>query len=120
MRRLEALQGFKQIYAPFDGIITRRDIDIGSLITFGSTGNLFPRLLEMPKNFSKLLKSMCCARLSDVPQPFFRLIYEGLEAQAIVREYPEKVFKGIVDRTTGSLDTHRTHTSHTSEYLQSP
>lgn len=104
VRRLEAFQAFKQIYAPFDGIITRRDIDIGSLITAGSSGILFPAPLGNPQELFQIAKIDILRAFVDVPQTYYRLIKDGLEAQTTIKEYPGKIFKGAVDRTTGSLD----------------
>jgi RND family efflux transporter MFP subunit len=50
VRRLQQIQGFEKVYAPFDGVITARNIDVGSLIQAGDSGSLkaelFPRCMR--------------------------------------------------------------------------
>lgn len=96
VERLEKLQGFKHIIAPFSGIITERNIDVGSLITAGSTGNL--------QQLFFLVKTDIIRMFVNVPQYFYRLIKEGLTADITIQEFPGKSFKGIVTRTAGALD----------------
>lgn len=96
MKRLEKLQGFKHIYAPFDGTIIERDIDIGSLITAGSNGN--------PQQLFRIAQTDILRVFVNVPQYAYRLIYYGQPVDVIVREFPNKVFKGVVVRTSKSLD----------------
>ena len=47
MRRLQQLQGFEKVYAPFDGVITARNIDIGSLIQAGDSNSPRAELFHM-------------------------------------------------------------------------
>lgn len=96
VERLEKLQGFKHIIAPFSGIITQRDIDVGSLITAGSAGN--------PQQLFYLAKTDIIRVFVNVPQYFYRLIKEGLTADINIQEFPGRSFKGIVTRTAGALD----------------
>ncbi|MCE5316501.1 MAG: efflux RND transporter periplasmic adaptor subunit [Parachlamydia sp.] len=96
VQRLEKIQGFKVIYAPFDGIITQRDIDIGSLISAGSNG--------APQELFKIAKTDVIRVFVNVPQPFFRSIQDGLSADVIIREFPGRIFPGFVARTAKALD----------------
>lgn len=96
VQRLEKIQGFKVIYAPFDGIITQRDIDIGSLISAGSNGN--------PQELFKIAKTDIIRVFVNVPQPYFRSIQDGLSAEVMIREFPGRIFPGFVARTAKSLD----------------
>lgn len=94
--RLKQLQDFKYVTAPFDGIITARNIDIGSLVTSGSTDNtqwLF-RIAQVDfiRNFV------------NVPQNFYLGIKDGVEASVKIREFPNRIFKGIVKRYAKALD----------------
>ncbi len=100
VQRLEKLQGFKHIIAPFSGIITQRDIDIGSLITAGSSGNNTGN----PQQLFFLAKIDIIRVFVNVPQFYCRLIKNGLTADITIDEFPERVFKGYVARTAGSLD----------------
>ncbi len=96
VERLEKLQGFKYIIAPFSGVITERNIDKGSLITAGSAGS--------PQQLFFLVKLDIIRVFVNVPQNFYRLIKDGQTADVTIREFPNKVFKGTVARTAGALD----------------
>lgn len=94
--RLRDIQQFKRIYAPFDGIITRRDIDIGSLISAGSNGN--------PQELFQIAQINVIRFFVNVPQAFFRSIKNGLHAKVKIQEYPDKTFEGTVVRFANALD----------------
>lgn len=96
VQRLEKIQGFKVIYAPFDGIITTRDIDIGSLISAGSNGQ--------PQELFKIAKTDIIRVFVNVPQPYFRSIHDGLSADVLIREFSGRIFPGFVARTAKALD----------------
>lgn len=96
VERLRYLQQFKFVYAPFDGIIIQRDIDIGSLIL----GNLN----ETPQELFKIAETHLIRFFVQVPQNYFRQIKDGVEAEVTVQEFPEKVFKGVVSRFANALD----------------
>jgi RND family efflux transporter MFP subunit len=89
-------QQFKFIYAPFDGIITERLIDLGSLIygTINGTG----------QELFQLVKTDIIRFFVEVPQTYFRQIKDGLEGEVTILQFPEKVFKGIVTRFAKALD----------------
>jgi membrane fusion protein, multidrug efflux system len=95
VKRLEELQGFEKIVAPFTGIVTSRNIDNGNLVTSGSgqTAPLF-RLAQ-----TDLLRIYV-----TVPQTQSRSIAPGQSATVSVREIPDKTFKAKVVRTSGALD----------------
>ncbi len=94
--RLTYLQQFKNIYAPFDGIITNRLIDIGSLI-FGAVNTI-------PEELFSIEQTGVIRFYTDVPQTYFRQIKDGLKAEVTVQEIPGKVFKGVVARYAKGLD----------------
>lgn len=96
VNRLEKIKGFQQIYAPFDGTIIQRNIDVGSLITAGSNGN--------PQQLFKIAQMNTIRVFVNVPQSYFRLIKEGVTTDVFVREFPSRTFKGTVARTAGALD----------------
>jgi RND family efflux transporter MFP subunit len=89
-------QQFKYIYAPFDGIITQRLIDIGSLI--------YGNINEGPQELFQITQIDTIRFFVDVPQTYYRQIKEGLEAQVSILELPGKTFKGIVTRYAKALD----------------
>lgn len=96
VKRFEAMQAYNKIYAPFDGVISQRSIDIGTLITAGSNGT--------PQQLYQVAKTDLIRAFIDVPQPYFRLIKNGMPAQITVAEYPTQVFTGSIDRNAGVLD----------------
>lgn len=96
VQRLEKIHGFNKLYAPFKGIITERNIDIGSLVTAGSQAN-YQQLFQIAK--TDIIRVFV-----SVPQSYFRLIKIGGEADILIKEFPEKVFKGTIARTSRSLD----------------
>lgn len=96
VRQLEQLVSFGDVYAPFDGTITRRLVDVGTLVAAGPTANgalLFEIAATDPMR-----------TFVDVPQPFALNVQVGSEAKVAVRSYPGRVFAGRVTRTAGALD----------------
>jgi RND family efflux transporter MFP subunit len=97
VQRLTALQSFKNVEAPFSGVITARGIERGALITSGSGSSASPPLFRI-------------ARVEDlrvfvnVPQTFVRSIVVGDDAGVLVAEYPKRTFPGRVASTAGALD----------------
>lgn len=96
VQRLEKIYGFSRLYAPFKGIIIERNIDIGSLVTAGSQAN-YQQLFQIAK--TDIIRVFV-----NVPQSYFRLIKVGGEADILIQEYPERIFKGTIARTSSSLD----------------
>lgn len=96
LAKFKYLQGFKNLYAPFDGVITERDIDIGSLITAGSNNNT--------QRCFQIAKSSVLRAFVSVPQNYFHLIKDGVEAELSVPEFPKKIFIGRINRNAAALD----------------
>lgn len=97
VRRLEELQSFKKIYAPFDGVITARNTDIGALIDSGSSGGTARELFHIAA-VSRLRVYV------NVPQVYSPHIKAGLRAELSLAEFPGRHFDGIVVRDTGAID----------------
>ncbi len=100
VNRLEAMSEFKKVEAPYDGIITKRQIDIGDLVTAGSTSSTTP--------LYDIAQADKIRVFVDVPQAASTQIRGGMPATATVREYPDRVFHGTVARTSHSIDAART------------
>lgn len=96
VKRLLTLTGFKKVVAPFDGVITQRHIDIGTLVTAGSTTNTTP--LFTVSQSDRILVFV------DVPQAAIGDIKVGMPVRAAASEQPGQVFHGKVDRTAGAVD----------------
>jgi RND family efflux transporter MFP subunit len=95
VRRLEQLESFKHIYAPFSGVITRRNVDRGALITAGSTGQreLFDIAQVDP------LRVYVSVPQADAPS-----IKPGMSAFIELQEFPNQKFPGKVVRTADAID----------------
>ena len=94
VRRLEQLQAFRRIEAPFDGVITARNTDVGALIDSGS-------------NAKELFHIAAIQRLRvfvNVPEVYSRAAQTGLTADLTLKEYPGRRFTGKLVRTSGSID----------------
>ncbi len=82
--RLLALEAFKKIVAPFDGVVTARKTDVGALISAGGTAG---QALFTVSDVHQLRLYV------RVPQIFLSDIHQGVEATLVVPEYPGKEFK---------------------------
>jgi RND family efflux transporter MFP subunit len=97
VKRLEDLQSFTKIYAPFDGVITARNTDIGALIDPGSGGGTTRELFHIAA-VNRLRVYV------NVPQLYSPHIKAGLRADLTLAEFPGRHFDGIVVRDTGAID----------------
>jgi len=125
VRQLMALQGFKRVYAPFAGIISARNVEVGSLINAGGASNVSSSTgappsgatipgrgaaQTSPGNPSAGGGLFQIARIDtlriyiNVPQIFSSSIKTGRKVEINVREFPEDKFTGLVARTTNALD----------------
>lgn len=96
VKRLEELQGFEKVVAPFSGIVTARNIDNGNLVSGGSTGQTAPLF--------RLAQTDTLRIYVNVPQTQSRSIAPGQTATVSVREIPDKSFNATVVRTAGAID----------------
>jgi RND family efflux transporter MFP subunit len=93
--RLEALAGYKKVTAPFDGVVTARDTDVGALINAGSSAA--PAMFVV-SDMSKLRVYV------DVPQSFAPAIKVGSKATVTVPEYPDRSFPATVQAASQAVD----------------
>jgi len=96
VHRLLELQSFQKVYAPFDGVITVRNVDPGSLISAGSTTGT--------RELFRLAQVDVLRIFVYVPQSYAPDIRAGQSADVSVRELPSRVFQGTVTRTAGAID----------------
>ncbi|HZL35585.1 MAG TPA: efflux RND transporter periplasmic adaptor subunit [Tepidisphaeraceae bacterium] len=94
--RLAALGKFREVVAPFDGIVTFRDTDIGALVTAGSTSNTTPLFTVSQSNQMRVF-----VKVPESAVPEIRL---HMDAQATSRELPGRTFTGKVSRTDDAID----------------
>jgi RND family efflux transporter MFP subunit len=95
--RLNALEGFKKIIAPFDGVVTARETDIGALINAGSGTSNEPELFRMA-DVSKMRIFV------QVPQQQSAGIAPGQEAEVHLPQYPGRTFKATVATTSDAIN----------------
>ena len=94
--QLAQLVSFGKVYAPYDGTITRRLVDVGTLVNAGAGTNA-AALFE-------IVSTDPMQAYVDVPQVFAPSVRVGSEAKIAVRNYRGRVFTGKVTRTAGALD----------------
>jgi RND family efflux transporter MFP subunit len=98
VKRLEDLQAFEKIYAPFDGVITARNTDIGALIDSGASGGTARELFHIAA-VDKLRVYV------NVPQVYSPFIKSGMPADLMLAEYPGRRFAGMLVRDSGAIDS---------------
>jgi RND family efflux transporter MFP subunit len=97
VKRLQDMQSFEKVYAPFDGMITARNTDIGQLIDSGSSGGTSRELFH--------IAAMNPLRVYvNVPQLDSPQIRPGLHADLVLTEFPGRRFQGSVVRSSGAID----------------
>jgi multidrug efflux system membrane fusion protein len=96
VRRLEQLESFKHIYAPFSGIITRRNTDIGALINAGNSGTNQELFVVAQINPIRVYV--------DVPEIYAPSIRSGLNATIELPTFVGQRFSGKVVRTADAID----------------
>lgn len=94
VRRLEQLESFKNVYAPFTGVLTRRNVDPGALINAGATG----------KEMFDMAKTDVLRVFVNVPQAYVPSVRVGMETFITLQEMPGEKFKGKVARTSEAID----------------
>jgi multidrug efflux system membrane fusion protein len=96
VRRLEQLEGFKDVYAPFTGVLTRRNVDPGALINAGS-GTVGTELFRMARVDPLRV-------YTSVPQAYAPFIKVGAKTAVTLQEFPGEKFFGKVVRTAEAID----------------
>jgi RND family efflux transporter MFP subunit len=96
VKRLEDTKAFQNIYAPFDGVITARDTDIGQLIASGSSST--------QKELFHIAAIHTLRVFINVPQQYSIAAKPGLTADLTLGEYPGRRFQGTLVRTSNSID----------------
>jgi RND family efflux transporter MFP subunit len=97
VRRLEQLQSFTKINAPFDGVITVRNTDVGALIDPGAAGGASRELFHIATTDRLRV-------FVNVPEIYSRAASPGLTADLTLTEFPGRKFAARLVRTAQSLD----------------
>ncbi len=95
VQRLKELSGFEKIVAPFDGVVTARNTDIGQLIAAGeNTGPALFRVADMHR-----LRTYV-----TVPQTYAASMTPGLKADLLFPDRPGKIYTATLDSTSSAID----------------
>jgi len=97
VKQLEALQSFEKIYAPFDGIITARNTDVGALVDSGSSGGVKTDLFHLSQ-VDRLRVYV------NVPEQYSQATTSGLTAGLTLSEFPGTIFTGKLVRTSQAIN----------------
>ena len=97
VERLRQLEGYKRVVAPFAGVITRRNVDVGDLIDAG--GSTGARALFVLSQTDPLRVYV------NVPQTYAQMIKPGQKVVVSQAELPGQRFEGEIMRTSASIDT---------------
>lgn len=93
VQRLKELQSFEKVYAPFDGVVTARNVDTGQLINSGAGNELFH------------MQALSVLRVyTNVPQLYSETVKRGMKIALTFPEYPGKTFWGTLVRTADAID----------------
>lgn len=96
LERLTRMQSFQKITAPFDGVVTKRNIEVGQLVT----GDLN----DETRILYRMEQTQTLRAFVNVPQSNYRFVSIGQPVELSFKEVPGRSFLGKVVRTSGSLD----------------
>jgi len=96
VRRLEQLQSFEKVYAPFDGIITARQTDIGALIDAGAS--------TQPRELFHMAAIRTLRVYVAVPEVHSPGVRSGGSAMLTLDEFPGETFRGTIVRNANAID----------------
>jgi len=97
VEQYSALVSFEKVYAPFDGVITARNTDIGDLINSGSNSNVKTDLFHIAQPGTLRV-------YVDVPEEYSRGVKVGMTADLGLAEFPDRKFQGKVVRTADAIN----------------
>ncbi len=97
VRRLQQLVSFERIYAPFDGVVTARNTDIGQLIDAGAGS-------AQPRDLFRLAATGVVRVFVAVPEVYSTDIVDGGKAFLTLDEYPGRRFEGTIARNSSAID----------------
>ncbi len=97
VKQLQALQSFEKIYAPFDGVVTARNTDIGDLVNSGSAGGVKTDLFHIAQPGTLRV-------YVNVPEEYSRGIKDGMAPDITLAEFPGRKFQGKLVRTADAIN----------------
>jgi membrane fusion protein, multidrug efflux system len=96
--RLQALESFKRLVAPFDGIVTARNTDIGGLIDVGASTTREPALFKVADLHMMRV-------YVQVPQAYSAEVRNGMRTELYLPQYPGRKFPAVVATTSSAINT---------------
>jgi RND family efflux transporter MFP subunit len=96
VKQLQAMQSFEKIYAPFDGVVTARNTDIGDLVNSGSGGGVKSDLFHMAQPGTLRV-------YVNVPEEYSQGIKDGMTADITLAEFPGRKFQGKLVRSADAI-----------------
>ena len=96
VRRLEETQHFQNVYAPFNGVITARNVDVGALINAGANAP--------GKELFDIAATTQLRVYINVPQTYSRAVLPGGHADLTLDEFPGRRFRGTIVRNSDAID----------------
>jgi len=97
VKQLQALQSFEKIYAPFDGVVTARNTDIGDLINSGNAGGVKTDLFHISQPGTLRV-------YVNVPEEYSQGVKVGMTADLTLAEFPGRKFQGKLVRTAEAIN----------------
>jgi RND family efflux transporter MFP subunit len=105
VHRLEELQSFERIAAPFGGVITARNLDVGQLISAtGSTSNAGSGSVAASKEIFDISDTRRLRVFVNVPQVYSPFAKNGVKATLTLPQYPGRTFQGTLARSSEAID----------------
>lgn len=98
LRRLQQMQSFERIYAPFDGVISARNVDVGSLVQAGDSNAPHSELFHL--NSVGMLRMFV-----PVPEVYVRAVHDGEQVEVTSDSFPGETFKGTIARNATAIDS---------------
>src|SRR6201992_81248 len=102
VQRLEQLQSYEKVYAPFSGVITARNTDIGALINAGSGGS--QGLATVPQELFHMASVNRRRIFVSVPEVDSAAAQNGAKAPLTLEEFPGETFQGTIVRNSDAID----------------
>jgi len=97
VKRLQKLVSYERVTAPFAGVVTARNIDVGALIDSGSAGGVKMELFHLAETDKLRI-------FIDVPQDYAQDMQPGVAATLTLPQWPSRALHGTVARTSGAID----------------
>ena len=96
IKRLEQMVAYEKVYAPFDGVVTARNIDVGALINAGANAP--------GKELFHIASNATLRVYVSVPEAYSRVAKPGVSAYLTLNEFPGRQFHGTIARNADAID----------------